>query len=103
MQNFSFPNVRIDCAGGGAYFTPLKILTTTIKQDRSFTAKTSQSGVVSGANATITSSVTGYFQGRNSQGRATAAGVYRVNIVFVDTPDRKCTSNDQPWTTARTG
>jgi hypothetical protein len=81
----------------------LKILQTAIKSDRSFTAKTSQSGVVGGANATITSSVTGYFQGRDSQGRATASGVYRVDVVFAGTPNRRCTSNDVPWTATRTG
>ena len=103
VQNVSFPLVGVNCGGGGNYGTSLKILTATIKPDRSFTAKTSQSGVVGGANATITSSVTGYFQGRDSQGRATAAGAYRVDIVFADTPNRKCTSNEQPWTAARRG
>src|SRR5204863_1906046 len=98
VQNFSISSVRVECAGGAVYATPFKILTTPIKGNRSFTAKTSQSGVVSGANATITSSVTGRFQGRDSSGRATVAGVYRVDIVFADTPSRKCTSNDQPWT-----
>jgi hypothetical protein len=67
-----------------------------------FTAKTSQSGVVGGANATITYLVTGYFQGPDAKGAATAAGVYRENIVFTDTPSRRCTSNDISWTATRT-
>jgi len=79
-----------------------RTLKTTIKQDRSFTAKTSQSGVISGDNATITSFVAGYFQGPNAAGATTASGVFRTDIVFTDT-NRKCTSNDQPWTAARTG
>ena len=103
VQNFTIPNIRVDCAGGGSYFTSPKILTTTIKADRSFTAKTSQSGVVDRASATITFSITGRFQGPDSSGRTTAGGVYRADIVFAGTPNRRCTSNDQPWTATRTG
>ena len=85
------------------YYTPFKILKATIKPDWSFTAKVSQSGVVGGANATITYFVTGYFQGPDATGAATAAGVYREDIVFTDTPSRKCTSNDLSWAATRTG
>ena len=46
--------------------------------------------------------MTGRFQGNNAAGAATAAGVHRENIVFTDTPNRTCTSNDQPWTATRT-
>ena len=102
VQNF-YVWARVNCAGGGGYVAEPKILTTTIKQNRSFTARTSERAVVGGANATITSAVTGYFQGPDAAGKATAAGVYRVDIVFADTPDRRCTSNDQPWTATRTG
>ena len=93
----------VNCAGGGAYTVPFTIPRATIRPDRSFTAKTSQSGVVDRANATITYSVTGRFQGTSSSGAPTAAGVYRADIVFADTPNRKCTSNDQQWTAARSG
>jgi hypothetical protein len=103
FSNTSANGVQVNCAGGGYYLTRPTILKTPIKQDQSFTAKTSESGVVGGANATITYFVTGYFQGPNAKGAATAAGVFRVDIVFADTPNRKCTSNDQPWTAARSG
>jgi hypothetical protein len=29
--------------------------------------------------------------------------VYRVDVVFAGTPDRRCTTNDQPWTATRKG
>src|SRR5439155_1251222 len=92
VLNFSIAGVaaRVNCAGGGVYDNPFKILSAAIKQDRSFTGKTSQSAVVGGANATIIYFVTGYFQGPNASGAATAAGVYREDIVFRDTPNRKC-------------
>ena len=102
VLNFSAGNVGVSCAGGGGSGAPFKILKITIKQDHSFTAKTSQSGVISGANVTITSFVTGRFQGKSAAGATTASGVFRTDIVFTDT-NRKCTSNDQPWTAARSG
>ena len=101
FSNTSASGVPVACAGGGQYFTRPTILKTPIKQDRSFTAKTSESGVVGGASATITYFVTGYFQGPDAQGAATAAGVYRVDIVFADTPSRRCTSNNLRWTATR--
>jgi hypothetical protein len=95
--------LRVNCVGGGQYTTPIKVPKATIKRDRSFTATISQSGVLNGVNAKWTYSVTGRFQGTDSAGRATAAGVHRQDIVFTDTPNRTCTSNEQPWTAARTG
>ena len=100
VSNFS-TRVFVTCAGGPGVITDLKILTATIKSDRSFSATTSQTGVVNGANAKLTYAVTGSFQGFSSTGAAGAAGVLRVDLVFTDTPNRHCTSNDQPWTAAR--
>lgn len=92
----------VNCVGGGQYRTPINVPKATIKRDRSFTATISQSGVLNGVNARWTYSVTGRFQGNNAAGAATAAGVHREDIVFTDTPNRTCTSNEQPWTAART-
>jgi hypothetical protein len=103
VLNFSTSYVNVACAGGGGHQTLVKILKATIKRDRSFTAKATQSAVVNGDNATITYSATGYFQGPDSAGRTMATGVYRVDTVFADTPNRRCTSNDQPWQMNRTG
>ena len=103
VLDFSIPSggARVECAGGGVYNTPFKISKATIKPDRSFTATASENSVISGANAKVTYFVTGYFQGPDAAGATTAGGVYREEIVFTDTPNRKCTSNDQPWTAAR--
>ena len=96
--------LRVNCAGGGSYYNaPFTIPTTRVKRDRTFTAKASQSGVLEGVNARWTYSVSGRFQGTDSSGRPTAAGVFRQDVVFTDTPNRRCTSNDQLWTAARTG
>jgi hypothetical protein len=101
VLNFSIRTVNSGCAGGGGVSTPFKILKATIKRDRSFTATVSQNGVVNGANAKLIYLVTGYFQGNDAAGAATAAGVYREDVVFTDTT-RKCTTNDQSWTATRT-
>ncbi len=77
--------------------TLFKILKTTIKRNRSFTAKASQIGVVgAGANVKLTYTVSGRFLGKNAAGAATAEGEYRVDILNLDT-NVKCTSNNQSW------
>ena len=64
VLDFTSPSSpAVTCAGGGTYYTPFTIAKATIKSDRSFTATTSQKAVVDRANATITYSVTGRFQG----------------------------------------
>ena len=105
MLDFSTAGVaaRVNCVGGGSFDNPFKILKATIKPDSSFAGTTSQSAVVDGKSATITYFITGRFQGKSAAGATTAAGVYREDIVFADTPGRKCTSNDQPWAAARSG
>jgi hypothetical protein len=59
--------------------------------------------VFAGARAKFTYSFTGYFQGVNSRGEATASGIFREDIVFTDSAPHLCTSNQQSWTTNRTG
>jgi hypothetical protein len=103
VLNFSIPTVTVACAGSSGFYAPFKILKATIKRDRSFTATASQTGVINGANAKTTYFVTAYFRGPDSAGAATAAGVYREDVVFTDTPNRRCTTNDQFWTATRTG
>ena len=57
--------------------------------------------MIRGANAKVTYFVTGYFEGNTAAGAATAAGMYREDIVFTDAPTRTCTSNNQSWTATR--
>ncbi len=96
--------LRVNCLGGGAYRTPIQVPKATIRPDRSFTATISQSGVLNGVECQVDIFRHWALPGdRLAPGRATAAGVHRQDIVFTDTPNRTCTSNDQPWTAARTG
>ena len=101
VLNFSISSVTLVCVGGGGIPSKLTLAEATIKSDRTFTSKTTQSTVVNGVNATLTYIVKGTFQGVDAAGAPTAAGVYRGDIVFTDASARTCTSNDQTWTVAR--
>jgi hypothetical protein len=104
VVNISIPGVIIACTPPGQYptYDHLGILQASIEPNGSFTAKASQDGVFAGTKATFTYSFTGYFEGVNASGAATAAGLFREDIVFTDSTIRTCTSNDQSWTATRT-
>ena len=102
VLNFSIPRVNLVCVGGGGVGDQIRIEQVTIKPDRSFTATASQDGVSSGARARFTYVVSGTFEGFDRAGAPIAAGVHREDMVYAD-GTRTCTSNDQTWTTARTG
>ncbi len=101
VTNFSIRLVGLACAGGGGASDRPVILTAAIRSDRSFTATTSQDGVIRGAKAKLTFVATGYFEGSSASGEAIAAGTYREDVVFTDEPTRTCTSNNQSWTAIR--
>jgi hypothetical protein len=101
VLNFSIPAVNLFCVGAGGIPSKLTLAEATIKSDRTFTSKTTQSTVVNQVNATVTYTVKGTFQGVDAAGAPTAAGMYRQDIVFADASARTCTSNDQTWTVTR--
>jgi hypothetical protein len=102
VLNFSIPRVNLVCVGGGGVSDQIRIEQVTIKPDRSFTATASQDGVSSGVRAKFTYVVSGSFEGFDRAGAPIAAGVYREDMAYAD-GTRTCTSNDQTWTTARSG
>ena len=81
VLNFSVPQRRRRLRRWRRLQRPLHGLEDDDQADRSFTATASQNGVVNGANAKVTYFVTGRFQGKSATGAATAAGVYREDIV----------------------
>jgi hypothetical protein len=101
VVDFSLPAINLVCVGAGGVASQLKLGEVSIKADRSFASRTTQTGVINGASVQMTYFVTGTFQGVDASGAPTAAGVYREDIVFAN-PARTCTSNDQSWTTSRT-
>ena len=105
MTDITIPLIALSCAPPGNYPSTDKFLisTATVNRDGSFNANGSQVGVFAGAKARFTYSFTGYFQGMNSRGEATASGIFREDIVFTDSAPHVCTSNEQSWTANRTG
>ena len=102
VLNFSIPRVNLACVGGGGLSDQIRIEQVTMRPDRSFSATASQDGVSNGAKARFTYIVSGIFEGFDRAGAPIASGVYREDVAYAD-GTRTCTSNDQTWTTARTG
>lgn len=105
LSTIAVPQTALTCApgGGGVGDTTFAIPQIPLRADGSFTTKTSQSGVMSGATATFTYAFSGSFQGANAQGVGSAAGMLREDIAFTDTAGvhHTCTTNTVPWTAAR--
>jgi hypothetical protein len=106
MLNIAIAGVSVACipaASGAPSSDQIVIAQAAIKPDGSFAGKASQNGVFAGSHAKFTYSFTGNFQGLNSSGGATVAGVFREDIVFTDSAGtHTCTSNNQVWTAIRT-
>jgi hypothetical protein len=103
MLNVAIGSVRITClpaARGVPSSVEIVIPETAIGADGSFEGKATQSGVLAGAPATITSTFSGWFQGQSRSGYTVAAGVLRLDVSFTDAGGtaHACTSNTLPWT-----
>jgi hypothetical protein len=76
-----------------------------IKPGGSFAGKVTQAGVFGGFAAKITDSVSGHLTPATAgSGAASGAGSFREDITFREgTTTHTCTSNNQPWTSAKNG
>ena len=101
IQNVAVPGNVLTCTPSGGLNDHLTIAQVTVNLDGSFTAKTSQTGVVNGSNATFTYTFAGYFEGPTPAGAATVAGTWREDIAFASGTTTYCTSNAQIWTATR--
>jgi hypothetical protein len=102
MLNVSVPLTYLTCDPSGAINDHFAMLQVAIRSDGSFSATTSQEGVLSGSNAKFTYTLKGYFEGPTPPGGApTAAGIWREDIVFASGTTKMCTSNNQLWTATR--
>lgn len=89
--------------GNGANDVTFAIPQVAVRRDGSFNAHASTTGVFGGSTATFTYAFSGHFQGRNSTGTGSAAGVYREDITYTDAQGVRqiCTTNTKAWTAAR--
>jgi Divergent InlB B-repeat domain len=96
--NVTDPLTGLSCVPAGSGLGDhLRILKAAIRPNGSFSAKTTQTGIVRGFPATFTYTVKGRFQ-RATQGRqASAEGTWREDVVLGGQGGR-CTSNEQSWT-----
>jgi hypothetical protein len=98
VQDISIPSVGLACTPeGGAIPEPFAIAAAAIKSDRSFTATTTETGVVSGFRATFSYTFRGNFHTA-----AKASGTFRETVKFSTTSGpQTCTSNTQSWSATR--
>jgi hypothetical protein len=102
LQDISIPSVGLACAPeGGAIPEPFSIATAAIKSDRSFTATTTETGVVSGSRATFSYTFRGNFHSVGPSGAERAAGTFRETVKFNSSAPQTCTSNTQSWSATR--
>ena len=102
LQDISIPSVGLACApGGSAIAEPFAIAAAAIKPNGSFTATTTETGVVSGFPATFTSTFRGNFHSVAPSGAERAAGTFRETVKFTAAARETCTSNTQSWTATR--
>ena len=98
MLNVYVPTTYLTCTPSGAINDQFEILQVAIKSNGSFSARTSQNGVLSGSNAKFSYILAGHFEPATRSTPASAAGTWRENIVFASGTVASCTSNKQTWT-----
>jgi hypothetical protein len=102
LQDISIPEVYLICAPGGASLTDdLETPLVDLNSNGSFSATTTQHGVLSGYFATFTYTFRGNVHGVSPSGAARFAGTFRETITYTDTTPRTCTSDDVSWTATR--
>jgi len=98
MLNISNPATQLVCTPSGGLQDHLGILQVAIQPDGSFSARTSQDGVLNGTKIKFTYTFTGRLQAPSAATAASAAGIWREDIKYADQVGTSCTSNDQSWT-----
>jgi len=103
MLNVSVPTTALVCTpGGGVIDDHFEMLQVAIGANGSFSARTSQTGVLSGISAKFTYTLEGSFEGPTPAGAATVAGTWREDVVFASGTTKMCTSNNQFWIATQT-
>jgi hypothetical protein len=95
VQDVRIPVVDIGCAPTRSFYDQLAIASITIGTDGSFAATTTQTGVLAGATAHFTYTITGRFAGTS------VSGGWREDIAYDNGIAYSCTSNNQTWTASR--
>ena len=102
MMSVAVPTTFLNCIPAGTINDHFEILQVTIRSNGSFSAKTSQTGLLSGISVKFTYTLAGSFEGPTPAGVSTAAGTWREDVVFASGTTSSCTSNNQFWTATKT-
>jgi hypothetical protein len=98
LLDVHLPIIPLGCTPGGSTGDHLQIADIPIAADGSFTATTTQDGVVAGSTAHFKYTFSGHYHGTTSAGVPRLAGQYREDITYNNGTAYSCTSNDQTWT-----
>jgi hypothetical protein len=101
LEDVSIPVVTMGCAPTRGFDDQLSIASVAINPDGSFTATTTQDGVIASVPAHFTYTFTGHFHGTASNGTERVGGQFREDITYDDGTARTCSSDVQTWNTTR--
>jgi len=98
ILNISKSYNALSCEPSGAIpQADLTIGEVPVGADGSFSAKTSQTGVLNGVPTKVTYTFVGSFEGTTPFGTSTVAGIMREDIVPTSGPTTLCTTNNLFW------
>jgi hypothetical protein len=95
VQDVLVNDVYLPCAPGGSLRDHIGIGQIPVAADGSFSATTTQAGVINNTPATYTYTFSGQFNATN------VTGSFREDISYNNGTSYTCTSNPQSWTTSR--
>ncbi|WP_231379426.1 hypothetical protein, partial [Candidatus Solirubrobacter pratensis] len=94
LQDVTVPTY-LGCTPSKTFYDHIGIADIAIAPDGSFTATTTQTGVLAGAPAHFTYTFSGHFQG------TLVSGTYREDVSYDDGTAFACTTNPTTWTASR--
>jgi hypothetical protein len=96
LQDVTVPTY-LGCAPTKSFYDHIGIATIPLAADGSFSATTTQLGVLFGATATFTYTFSGHVHGTDDAGTVRFAGTFRESIAYDDGIAHDCTTDNQAW------
>jgi hypothetical protein len=101
LQDVGVSLVGLGCSPSKSFDDQLAIPDIVVAAGGTFSATTTEDGVLFGAPAHFSYTFSGHFHSPDSSGVARAAGTFRERITYNDGTAFDCTSNTQTWSTRR--
>jgi hypothetical protein len=100
LQDVTVPTY-LGCAPTKTFYDHIGIATIPLAADGSFSATTTQYGVLFGTAATFTYTFSGHVHGTDTSGTVRFAGTFRESIAYDDGVTHACTTDNQSWHASR--